>query len=601
MDAVVRSQTARADVGRRFLAGVVSGLVLAAALVFVGAPPLVVTFGLAFGVGYVFVFSPSGGAVLDHAFGGAAAAIPAWVLVSVTLFPVVEGAGPAWTAAGMGAVLPDLVAWSVGGAGCGTVASVVCPHLVGDPVEAERDERAPPETRIVIVGGGFAGIAAAKRFEERFGPDPTVELVLLSETNSLLFTPMLAEVAGGSLEPTQIMSPYRSTLRRTKVIGATAVDADLDAKRVYVPAADGDHARGGGKPGKANADDETGRESVATPSGDMEHDREDIEYDHLVLATGATTNYFGMEDVRSFAFEFKTLDDATALRNHVIQCFERAERTDDPQRRRELLTFVVTGGGFAGTELAGALNDFIHELLSFYPYLSPDEVGVVLVHSGDRIMPALTESLSAYALERLEERGVDVRLGTRVAGADADERAVLFEDGDRVQTETLVWTAGVRPGSFVRELDVPHAGPGAVEADATFAVSSRDDVWAVGDCAVVEDPETGEYHPTTAQYATRAGTHLADNVHAVVTGGEPRPFTYHSKGKLAVIGHNSAVAEVAGRQFSGLFAWLLWRAIYLSKLPGTDRKIRVFINWTVELLFPRDIVMTTADREGVNR
>ncbi len=550
------------DAGRRLLVGGGAAGVPVLTLLAVDAPVGLVVGALVFGCVYALAFAPERGTWLDHTVGGAAAGVVAWALASLTLYPVVVTAAPAWTPAGLVAAFPELVAWAVGGAGCGAVASVVGARVLDADKADAAAEDPPVETRVVVVGGGFAGVATVERLEERFGPDPTVELVLVSDTNALLFTPMLAEVAAGSLEPTQIMSPYRTTLRRTRVVTVEAVDADLDDGRLYVADADAP-----------------------------------IAYDHLVLATGSTTNYFGMDNVRAVAFPFKTLADAVRLRNHVIRCFERAERIDDPARQRELLTFVVAGGGFAGTELAGALNDFAHELLAYHPYLSPEAVRVVLVHSGDRVMPALSASLSAYALDRLEERGVDVRLDTRVTGADS-AAGVSLEPGGTVATQTLMWSAGVRPDPFIEQLDLPTVDSGAVRAAATFAVPGHDGVWAVGDCAAVEDPKTGERHPPTAQYATRAGTHLADNLYASVRGRDPEPFTYRSAGKLAVIGHNSACAEIAGRQFSGLFAWLLWRAIYLKKLPGADRRIRVSISWAVELLFPRDIVLAvTADEE----
>lgn len=564
-------------------AGIAPGLVLALA---VEPAPVGFVLGVGFGIVYGLAFRPAEGSALDHAPGAAALGIPVWTLVHVTALPLVRDGRPAWTADAMATLVPELAAWVSGGALLGVLLPLVA-HAVEARFGPLPEEPKPEvETRVVVLGGGFAGLAAAQRLEERFGPDPTVELTLVSETNAILFTPMLAEVAAGSLEPTHITSPLRTSLRRTRVVQAEATDVDFDARRVSLD--------GGGRTVEPpQAAREAATEGTATDgSGTAAGAADALPYDHLVLAVGSETNYFGMDGVRAFAFDFKDLGDAMSIRNHVIACFERAERVEDPDRRRALVTFVIAGGGFAGAELAGALNDLVHEMLVYYPNIPPEEVEVVLVHSGERVMPALSESLSEYACERMRERGVTFRLGTRVEGADPDAGTVSLSDGAVLRTETLVWTAGVRPNPLVERLDVPQVDSGAIRAEATFAVPDREGVWAVGDCAAIVDPETGERHPNTAQYATRAGERLADNVYATVGGGAPEPMTYRSQGTLAVIGHQSACAELRGRRFSGLFAWVLWRAVYLFKLPGTERQIRVFVSWFIELFFPRDIVQT---------
>lgn len=568
---------------RRALVGAVSGVVPGLALVTAIDPPIAgLVVGPALGALYGLAFDPTDGAVPDHALAAAALAIPVWVLVRVTALPLVRAGRPAWTLDAVQALLPGLAAWVVAGATLGVTVPVVA-HVVEARFGPVPEEPPPEvETRIVILGGGFAGLATAQRLEELFGPDPTVELTLVSETNAILFTPMLAEVAAGSLAPTDITSPLRTSLQRTQVVQATAADVHFGARKIYFEAESAypaSHGRGwmvadgrGSNPGRADGLDP-------------------LPYDHLVLAVGSTTNYFGMEGVAEFAFDFKSLGDAMRIRNHVVSCFERANRTDDPVTREALVTFVVGGGGFAGAELAGALNDLVHEMLVYYPNIPPDEVRVVVVHAGDHVMPALSESLSTYARERMSERGVSFRLGTRVEGADPDVGTVSLSSGETLQTETFVWTAGVQPNPLVERLDVPRDA-GAVRTDETLAVPERAGVWAVGDCAATTDPETGERHPNTAQYAVRAGDRLAENIHADVTGGDPAPMTYRSLGTFAVIGHQTACGEVRGHCFSGLLAWLLWRAIYLHKLPGTERKIRVSVSWLIEMFFPRDIVQT---------
>jgi NADH dehydrogenase len=239
----------------------------------------------------------------------------------------------------------------------------------------------------VILGGGFAGVETAKGLERRFGVDPSVEITLVSDTNALLFTPMLPEVAAGGLEPTHISSPLRTSLRRTEVVRGRVASIDLERRRVLLEP-DGGPSR-----------------------------NDEIPYDQLVLAVGAVSNYHGSESLEEEAFDFKTLADAIRVRNRVIDMFERADREPSPRTRRSLLTFVVAGGGFAGAELAGGLNDFVRGMLALYPNVSREEVQVIVLHSRDRILPELSESLAAYALERMDARGVTFKLNTRVADA----------------------------------------------------------------------------------------------------------------------------------------------------------------------------------------
>ncbi|MFZ1055513.1 MAG: FAD-dependent oxidoreductase, partial [Opitutaceae bacterium] len=296
------------------------------------------------------------------------------------------------------------------------------------------------------------------------------------------------------------------------------------------------------------------------------------------------------------AFDFKTLLDAIRIRNHVIEMFERADRETDPEVRRSLVTFVIAGGGFAGVELAGALNDFSRGILADYPRVPAGEVRTVLVHSRDRILPELSESLGRYALERMKARGVEFRLSTRVL--DAQEGRVMLSDGE-IRTRTLAWTAGSAPSPWLKSIGLDTDKRGAVVVDSTMAVTGRDGIWALGDCAALKDGRSGDPCPPTAQFALREGRSLARNISRSLRGELPEPFHFDSLGALCVVGHQTACAELTvpltrGKQvrFSGLLAWMMWRGIYVSKLPGLERKIRVLVNWTFELFFPRDIVQT---------
>jgi len=412
-------------------------------------------------------------------------------------------------------------------------------------------------TRVVIVGGGFAGCAVAARLERRFARTRDIEITLIDRENFSVFTPLLPEVPSGALEAKHIVSPLRARLRRTLVRQAEVHAIDVQQRTITAG-----HCR-------------ACAEYV-------------IEYDYLVLALGSVTNYFGLPGVAAHAMTLKSLADATTLHGHVIGKFEHADLEPDGGARRRLLTFVVAGGGFAGVETAAELNDFVRAAGRYYPGLRPEDARVLLVHSGDRILPEVSEALSAYALRKLRNRGVEVRLKTRIAACDRGQ--VSLAGGEDVASDTLVWTAGVAAHPLLDEIDVPKNAMGRVEVDATLAVRGRPGVFALGDCAAVPDAATGRPCPPTAQYAIRMGRVVADNIAAAIRGAAPRAFHYRPIGLLASLGRRSAVAEIMGLRFSGFLAWWLWRSIYLMKLPGLERKVRVMLDWTLDLVFPRDIV-----------
>jgi NADH dehydrogenase len=420
--------------------------------------------------------------------------------------------------------------------------------------------RAKP-VRVVILGGGFAGLNAATALERGLPRGTEAEITIVNRDNFILFTPMLHEVAASDLDLTHIVTPIRRMVRRAVLFVGTAEEIDLPGRRVLVRHTGGGHAH-------------------------------ELEYDHLVLALGSVTNFFGLPGLEERALTMKSLADAIALRNRLIEVLEEADFECAAPDRHQLLTVLVAGGGFAGVETIAAVNDFMREAIAAYPRLSPDMLRLVLVHSGQAILPELAPSLGTYSARELRRRGVDVRLGTRVTGVSED--GVSLSDGSILPAQTIVWTAGTAPNPLLAELPCRHER-GRVVADECLRVAGWPNVWALGDCAQVPDG-AGGFHPPTAQHALRQGRTVGRNIAAAIEGRPTRPFVFSTLGQLAAIGRRTGVASILGVNFSGFFAWWLWRSIYLSKLPGIDRKVRVALDWTLDLLFEKDLVQFRADR-----
>jgi NADH dehydrogenase len=410
-------------------------------------------------------------------------------------------------------------------------------------------------TRIVVLGGGFGGVFTARHLERLTARNRDVEITLVSRENFFLFTPMLHEVAASDVDITHIVSPLRELVGRARVFIGDVEGIDLQRRVVRV----------------AHGID---RHSHALP------------YDHLVIGLGSVTNFYRLPRLEEHALTMKTLGDAIHLRNRVIATLEEADtecRTDTAS----LLTFVVAGGGFAGVETLAGLNDFVREGLRFYPRIRPDRVRMMLVHAGPVILPELGEELGRYAARKLEGRGVEILTGARVSGVD--ETGVTLADGRRIPSRLVVWTAGTSPHPLIHDLPC-LLDRGRLVVDETLAVPGWDGVWAVGDCAVVPNPRTGQPHPPTAQHALRQAKTAAGNIAATLRGRPHKPFDFQTVGQLAAIGRRTGVARIFGVNFSGFVAWWLWRTIYLSKLPRLEKKIRVGLDWTLDLIFAKDFV-----------
>ena len=434
--------------------------------------------------------------------------------------------------------------------------------------------------KIVILGGGFAGVECARRLEAEFGDDPGVETVMISEDNFWLFTPMLPQVASGMIETRHIVLPIRTVCKKTKFYEGRIRNIDPHGKLVTL----------WGTPD---------RRGISIP------------YDFLVVALGSKTNFFGMADVEKNAYTMKTLNDAVLLRNRVIDMLEHAENEDDPVRRAGFLNFVVAGGGFAGIETAGELMDLLLDARKHYPSIRKEEIRVIVLEALEMILPGFDQKLAGFAMKKLAGRGVEIRLGTSVTGFDGNEVVTRSPDkfpSDPVDasetgaiiTRTLVWTAGVTPVNTIKR-SVLGTDRGKVVVDEFLEVPEFPGVFAIGDCAAYRDPRTGKAAPPTAQLAEAQGKVVAKNLAALIRGSGKERFAYHPKGQMAVIGKRAGIATLFGMNISGFWAWVIWRNVYLSKIPSADKRLRVFLDWAIDLFFDRDIARLSVMRRGVEK
>lgn len=420
--------------------------------------------------------------------------------------------------------------------------------------------------RVLILGGGFGGLYAALQLDRTLARQPNVEVTLVNRDNYFLFTPMLHEVAASDLDITHIVNPVRKMLRHVRFYEGEVLSIDMEAQRVTVAHGLARHSH-------------------------------TLFYDQLVLALGSVTNFYDLPGLAERALTMKSLGDAIGLRNRLIAHIEEAD-SECCGDVTPLLTFVVAGGGFAGVETIASIHDFVHEALRFYPRLGPHMIRMVLVHSGDAILPELGAKLGVYAGRKLRERGIEIRLNTRVT--DYLDGSVGLSDGTRIHTDTLIWTAGTSPNPLLEALPC-RKERGRLVVDETLGVPEHPGVWALGDCTLVPDRRTGRPHPPTAQHALREGKVVAHNVTAALRGGKHRRFDFSTLGQLAAIGRRTGVARLFGCNFSGFLAWWMWRTIYWTKLPRAEKKLRVALDWTLDLLFSKDLVQfeSVHDRQAV--
>ena len=409
-----------------------------------------------------------------------------------------------------------------------------------------------PGTRIVVLGGGVGGLAAARHLDRQFARRPDVEVTLVSRDNFFLLSPLLFEACAGVLELRHCAQPIRPCLRRARFIEATVEHLDVERRVVRVVASEG-----------------------------AVHE---LPYDHVVIALGATTNVDlipGSEHARTF----KTVADALMLRNHVIERLERADVETDAQRRRQLLTIVVIGGGLVGAELLGELTAFIHDELRYYPRIRRAELRFHLFEAGARLLPESTPFVADYAARVLRRRGAELHTSTPVQAIEPG--VVRWKDG-AVEADTIVLAAGVVPSAVAAAAAVERDRRGRIVTDATMRSVSHPNVWAIGDCAAIPGPD-GRPYPALAQHAVREARRVAENIRAVVDRRAPKPFVYRMLGTMAAFGHTRAAADVRGFALTGFIAWWMRRTYYLFQMPRGDTRLRIALDWTVSLFFRPDL------------
>ena len=417
------------------------------------------------------------------------------------------------------------------------------------------NQEAPSPDRVVIIGGGFAGAFTARYLRRLLGA--AIEIELINDTNYFVFQPLLPEVAAGIIAAPDAVTPLRVMLPGVRVRMGRAYKVDFERRVVTLV---------------------QGTKRVPI----------ELNYDHLVLATGQRSNLDLLPGFSEHSLSMKNLSDAHVLRNHVIQCLEHADVTEDAALKQRLLTFVVAGGGFSGVETMGEVAEMIRRTLPLYPNISKDELRPILIQRGERLLPELPAGLGGYSQQQLAKRGIDIRLNTGIAGASA--QAVELDDGTSIETLTLVSTIANGPTEFVTQLGI-ELERGKLPTDAFLHLRGHDRVWAVGDgAAVVHNPETQALAPPTAQFATAQAECLAVNIGATIQGRTLSAFAFEPKGALASLGHYSAVAQLYGVRISGLLAWFIWRGFYILRLPGFATKVRVTLNWFFDYFLPRNTV-----------
>ena len=436
--------------------------------------------------------------------------------------------------------------------------------------------------RILILGGGFAGIKILQQLQKEFQDNIDIDITIVSRDNFFLFTPMLPEVAASAIETRHILTPIRSFCKRARFYEANIDSINLEAKEVAI------------------------RYNIGKKhSNTLNNKIKVLKYDYIVLALGGETNFFDIECAYKNAFTIKTIGDALLLRNHVINMLEQADMEyENTELQKSLMTFVVVGGGFSGVETVGELNDFVRDSVKqYYHNIDTKYIKIILINSGSRILPEVSEDLSEFTLNKLEKNGVQIILNNRVK--EIGQNYVLLNKGgggeeveEKIPSNTVVWAGGVKPNKVISSLTCEHDKSGKIITNENLKVNGYKNTFALGDCAFIVDPNTGKPYPPTAQHALRAARIVSNNIINEILYAakkkmkkkkEELVFNYKTKGIMALIGKRNGVGIVFGRKIQGFIGWIFWRLYYLGNLPTTERKLRVMLDWFIDLFFKRDI------------
>jgi len=414
--------------------------------------------------------------------------------------------------------------------------------------------------RIVVVGAGHVGLYAALRLSKKL-PARRAEVVVIDPQPHMTYQPFLPEAAAGNISPRHSVVPLRRELKRCRIVSGEVVRIEHARKTVTVQPIDG-------------------------PATEMA-------YDHIIVAPGSVSRTLPIPGLRERGIGFKTIGEAIYLRNHILDRLDVAAVTPDPGVRKGSLTFVFVGGGYAGIEALAEMEDMVKDAMAYYPELDPKEVRFVLVEATNRVLPEVGPDMGAYAVRQLDERGIDIRLGTRLESCV--DGLIRLSDGDSFQAETVVWTAGVKPSPMLDQTDLPRGPRGHLTAIPTLQVVDGDRVlegaWTAGDCAQVPDlTKPGAYCSPSAQHAVRQAAVLADNIRQIILGGTPKEYRHKYAGSVASLGLYKGVAQVYGIKLKGLPAWFMHRTYHMSRIPSFNRKVRVLVDWTLAFLLKREVI-----------
>jgi NADH dehydrogenase len=429
------------------------------------------------------------------------------------------------------------------------------------PARSEARTGMSKKPHILIVGGGYVGMYTALRLQKKLrGADVTV----VDPQPHMTYQPFLPEAAAGNVSPRHVVAPLRKVLRHCHIVTGAVLSID--------------HAR---------------KVAVVKP---VAGDERELSYDQIVVAPGSVSRTLPIPGLKESAVGFKTIGEAIYLRNHVLGQLDAAASTDDPEIRRKALTFVFVGGGYAGIEALAELEDMAHDAIKYYPELEPKEMRWVLVEASQRILPEVGPDMGVYTVERLLDRGMDLRLNTRLESC-VDGHVVL-SDGDEMDAATIVWTAGVKANPMLANTDLPLDERGRVHCLATMQVATADGTvvegaWSAGDCAAVPDLTSdvpGATCSPSAQHAVRQAKVLGENIAAVVNGAQPKEYRHKHAGSVASLGLHKGVAQVYGIKLKGVLAWVMHRTYHMSRVPTFNRKVRVVADWTLALFLKREVV-----------